>query len=137
MFGTSEEEYTAVRPIKKKATLIIMGSLPSLNEYTRACRGNKYAGANMKKAAEQIISFNIKQQLKEPFVGKVKLAFRWYCKDKRQDLDNICFAKKFILDALVSNAVIEADGWRCVTGFTDEFYISKENPRIEVDICEK
>lgn len=75
--------------------------------------------------------------MKDPFTGKVKLAFRWYCKDKRQDLDNICFAKKFILDALVSSKVIEADGWRCVVGFTDEFYISKENPRIEVDIYEQ
>lgn len=137
MFGTSEEEYTTIRQTKKKATLIITGSLPSLNEYTRACRGNKYAGANMKKAAEEIITLNINRQLKDPFTGKVKLAFKWYCKDKRQDLDNICFAKKFILDALVSSKVIEADGWRCVVGFTDEFYISKENPRIEVDIYEQ
>ena len=137
MIGTSEEEYTTIRQTKKKATLIITGSLPSLNEYTRACRGNKYAGANMKKAAEEIITLNINRQLKDPFTGKVKLAFKWYCKDKRQDLDNICFAKKFILDALVSSKVIEADGWRCVVGFTDEFYISKENPRIEVDIYEQ
>lgn len=137
MIGTSEEEYTTIRQPKKKATLIITGSLPSLNEYTKACRGNKFAGANMKKAAEQIISFNIKQQIKEPFVGKVKLAFRWYCKDKRQDPDNICFAKKFIFDALVTNAVIEADGWRCVIGFTDDFFLDKENPRIEVDIHEQ
>lgn len=118
-------------------TLTIEGSLPSLNQYTRACRGNKFAGAKMKKDAEQIISLYIKQQLKESFAGKVKLAFRWYCKDKRQDLDNICFAKKFILDALVSNKVIEGDSWKYVTGFTDEFFIDKENPRIEVDIYEQ
>lgn len=137
MIGTSEEEYNTVRHTKKKTTLLIMGSLPSLNEYTRACRGNKYAGASMKKAAEEIISYNIEQQLKEPFKGKVKLAFRWYCKDKRQDLDNICFAKKFILDALVSSGIIEADGWRCVVGFTDEFFLDKDNARIEVDIHEQ
>lgn len=134
--GTSEDEYNTVRQAKKKATLIITGSLPSLNEYTRACRGNKYAGANMKKAAEEIITCEIKQQLKKPFVGKVKLAFRWYCKDRRQDLDNICFAKKFILDALVRNKTIEADGWRCVVGFTDDFFVDSQNPRIEVDIYE-
>jgi Holliday junction resolvase RusA-like endonuclease len=62
------------------------------------------------------------------------LAFRWYEPNKKRDLDNICFAKKFILDALVSNEIIVADGWRCVKGFTDNFFIDKEKPRIEVDI---
>ena len=30
-----------------KHTLIIQGSLPNLNDYTRACRSNKFAGANV------------------------------------------------------------------------------------------
>ena len=134
--GTSEDEYNTVRQSNKKATLTIQGSLPSLNQYTRACRSNKYVGAKMKKDAEQVIGLYIMQQLKTSFDGRIKLAFRWYCKDKRQDLDNICFAKKFILDALVANSVIVGDGWRCVTGFTDDFFVDAKNPRIEVDIYE-
>lgn len=134
--GTSEDEYNTVRQSKKKATLTIMGSLPNLNEYTRACRSNKYGAGRIKKEVEDCITYDIRRQLKEPFVGKVKLAFRWYCKDRRQDLDNICFAKKFILDALVRNKTIEADGWRCVVGFTDDFFVDSQNPRIEVDIHE-
>ena len=116
-------------------TLIIEGQLPNLNEYTKACRGNKYVGAQMKKEAERIISAYIQQQLKGVHIeGEVRLAFRWYEPNKMRDLDNICFAKKFILDALVSNGIIVADGWRCVKGFTDNFFIDKEKPRIEVDI---
>ena len=116
-------------------TLIIDGQLPNLNEYTRACRGNKFLGAKMKKNAEEWITFFIKQQLKGVcFEGTVELSFRWYEPNKKRDLDNICFAKKFILDALVSNGVIVADGWKGVIGFTDNFFVDRENPRIEVDI---
>lgn len=115
--------------------MIIDGQLPNLNEYTRACRGNRYAGAQMKKDAERILTAYIHQQLKGVhFEGTVRLAFRWYEPNKKRDLDNICFAKKFILDALVSNGIIVADGWSCVKGFTDQFFIDKEKPRIEVDI---
>jgi Holliday junction resolvase RusA-like endonuclease len=118
-----------------KHTLIIQGRLDGLNEYTKACRTNKFAGAEMKKKAERIITYYINQQLKDVSIkGKARLEFRWYEANKRRDLDNICFAKKFILDALVSNQVIFADSWKGVVGFTDEFFIDKQNPRIEVDI---
>jgi Holliday junction resolvase RusA-like endonuclease len=118
-------------------TLVIEGQLPNLNEYTRACRSNKYVGARMKATSERIITTYIQQQLKGvAFKNTVELSFRWYEPNKKRDLDNICFAKKFILDALVSNGIIIADGWKGVIGFTDNFYVDKENPRIEVDIKE-
>lgn len=132
--GYSEEEYTTVREPKKK-TLIIYGKLAGLNDYTKACRTNKYVGAQMKNRAEMYILAYIRKQNIGLFFGRVKLNFRWYEENRKRDLDNICFAKKFILDALVASGTIEADGWRCVVGFTDEFYIDKVNPRIEVDIC--
>jgi Holliday junction resolvase RusA-like endonuclease len=116
-------------------TLTIEGRLPGLNEYTLACRRNRYAGSKMKKDAENKISASIIKQLEGvQFDGPVELAFRWYEQNKRRDLDNICFAKKFILDALVSNEILKTDNWQGVAGFTDEFFIDKENPRIEVDI---
>lgn len=118
-------------------TLIIKGQLPNLNDYTKACRANKFNGAKMKQESERIITAYIMQQLKGVgFNGAVKLSFRWYEPNKRRDLDNICFAKKFILDALVKSGVIKTDGWQGVAGFTDEFFTDKESPRKEVDISE-
>ena len=118
-------------------TFVIKGKLPNLNEYTRACRSNAYQGARMKEQAEKCIKLYIIQQLKDVhFEGTVELSFRWYEPNKKRDLDNICFAKKFILDALVSSNVIVADGWRGVIGFTDNFFVDADNPRIEVDIRE-
>lgn len=116
--------------------LIIPGRLPNLNDYTKACRANRQAGAAMKKKEEARITRLIIEQEPPRFKGRTRLAFRWYEKNKRRDIDNVCFAKKFILDALVRNAVIEADNWQGVIGFTDEFFIDPDNPRIEVDIEE-
>lgn len=115
-------------------TLTISGRLVGLNDYTKACRGNKYEGANMKKEAEEFIMLCIKQQIPNVhFDAPVELHFRWYEPNRKRDLDNVCFAKKFILDALVKAGTIKTDGWNGVMGFTDEFFITN-NPRVEVDI---
>lgn len=119
----------------KRKTLIIKGRLDNLNDYTKACRSNKFAGAGCKAKNELIITEFIEEQLTGVhFIGKTYLHFRWIEPNKNRDLDNVCFAKKFILDALVRNKVIETDGWRGVWGFTDEFDVDADDPRIEVVI---
>lgn len=119
-------------------TLIINGDLPSLNEYTKANRSKwgQALGAQMKRDAEKLISLYIKaQKLTDvSYTRPVRLDFRWYMENGRKDPDNVCFAKKFILDALVRNGVLENDNFAHIKGFTDEFFIDKENPRIEIDI---
>ena len=61
----------------------------------------------------------------------------WYEKNKKRDLDNISsFGRKVIQDALVDNGTLKNDGWENVVGFSDTFYIDKDNPRIEVIITE-
>ncbi len=102
--------------------------LPSLNEYTKACRTNKYIGAAMKEETENIIWAYIKEQLKCSIIEKpVKIHFTWVESNKKRDLDNICFAKKFILDALVKANIIKNDTQNYVIGFTDTFLYEKKN----------
>lgn len=115
--------------------LVIYGRLDNLNDYTKACRTDPRVGNRMKKKNEEIISGYIIQQMRGiRFDGRVYLHFAWIEPNRNRDLDNVCFAKKFILDALVSNGIIETDGWRGVSGFTDEFGVDADNPRIEVTI---
>ena len=115
--------------------LVIYGRLDNLNDYTKACRTDPRVGNRMKKKNEEIISGYIMQQMRGiRFDGRVYLHFTWIEPNRNRDLDNVCFAKKFILDALVSNGIIETDGWRGVSGFTDEFGVDADNPRIEVTI---
>lgn len=118
-----------------KHTLTIEGQLVNLNDYTSACRTNRYIGAAMKERMEKKITTHILEQLDGVHIHEpVRLSFRWYEPNRKRDLDNICFAKKFILDALVKNNVIVNDGWRWVKGFTDDFFLDREFPRVEVDI---
>lgn len=117
--------------------LIIQGTLPNLNDYTKANRANRYAGANLKKKTEDMIAWHIMQQLHGVhYDNPVTLRFHWFEANRRRDLDNIAFAKKFILDALVKNEIIDDDNWGHVRGFVDVFRIDKENPRVEVVIGE-
>lgn len=118
--------------------LIIPGSLPGLNQYQYACRSHFSKGADMKKNAIKIVSAYIYQQLRGIKIkGKVRIDYNWYEKNKKRDLDNISsFGRKVIQDALVDNEILENDGWNNVVGFSDTFYIDKENPRIEIIITE-
>lgn len=116
---------------------VVDGRLPSLNEYTRACRSNMYAGNQMKKKSETKINLSILRDLKRWKTDKmIFLKFLWVEQNTRRDLDNIAFAKKFILDALVKSGTIPNDGWKNVLGFRDDFSVDKINPRIEVEIVE-
>ena len=114
--------------------LVIKGQLPGLNDYTKACRSNKFVGAQMKADAEQLISLFIRNQHLEPVPGKVYVSFTWYEPNERRDPDNVAFAKKFILDALVANGIIEGDSRKYIKGFSDEVITDKKNPRIVIDI---
>jgi Holliday junction resolvase RusA-like endonuclease len=99
--------------------------LPSLNEYTNKCRNNRYAGAEMKKQIECNIAYYINKlpEYKKP----VKIHFTWVEENKRRDLDNISFAKKFILDSLVKAGKLKNDNRKYVIGFTDGFEYAKES----------
>lgn len=97
--------------------------LPSLNEYINACRSNRFQGSKMKKEVEKDIS----EYLNIPnFEKPIKIHFTWIEGNKRRDLDNVAFAKKFILDALVKNGKLKDDNRRCVTAFTDTFEYSDD-----------
>lgn len=68
----------------------------------------------------------------------VEIAFRFYEPNSRRDIDNVAgWGHKCILDALVKSEIIENDGWKQIRSISDEFYIDKNNPRIEVTIKER
>ena len=98
--------------------------LPSLNEYINLCRTNKYKAAKYKADIEADIALFLCQMPK--YDKPIKIHFNWIEGNKRRDLDNICFAKKFILDAMVKAGKIKDDHRKCVTAFTDNFYYGKE-----------
>ena len=117
----------------------IYGKLPSLNDYVLANRSYRYAGASMKKRVEKQIQESI---FKAIYISEIKkidkypvgLNITWYEPTRRRDIDNICFAVKFIQDALVATGVLENDSQKFVSELNHTVLIDKDNPRVEVEI---
>lgn len=109
--------------------------LMGLNEYTKYNRANKYMGASAKKNEQAYIIWCIREQLGNIKIDKPVMGrFTWIEENKRRDLDNICFAKKFILDALVQAGVLADDNRKIVTNFTDSFeYADKSRVIVELE----
>lgn len=98
--------------------------LPSANEYINKCRYNRYASAEYKADIQAKIApytASIPKQEKT-----VKIHFHWIEGNKRRDLDNICFSKKFILDTLVDQGKLKDDNRKCVCAFEDTFEYGKD-----------
>lgn len=107
--------------------------LPSLNEYIRACRTNPYVAAKFKRDIEEKLEPYIREL---PVFNKVRIHFHWVEDNKRRDLDNICAAKKFILDALVKYERLSDDSRKCVTAFSDTFDHDPKQARVILEIEE-
>ena len=118
----------------KEFFFTIEGRLPSINDYTKACRSNKFNGAAMKKKWQNYVIAAIQDNIKinELIDTPVSITFKFYEPNKRRDIDNIQgFAVKVVNDAL-SKTILPDDRQRYVKKIISEFDIDKNNPRIEV-----
>lgn len=125
--GTHMEEQKD-KPVNE---FIIEGRLPSLNDYTRACRSHWSKGAKFKREVETPIIWCIKAALNagtlRPVEGRIALHIEWHERDKRRDVDNIASAKKFILDAMQRAGIIKNDSREFVAGVYDEVIDDKRD----------
>lgn len=74
-------------------------SLPSLNDYIRECNKHRCQGSKHKKQVQEDIGWFI-NKLPE-YKNPIKIHFIWVENKKPRDFDNVCFAKKYILDVMV------------------------------------
>lgn len=109
---------------KKTAGCYIAVKMPGLNDYIRECRGNRYLAARTKKNLEYFLSVHMKQL--PVFDCPVIIDFEWIEKDRKRDPDNVAFAKKFVLDALVKAGKIPNDTAHYIAGFRDSFTYAEE-----------
>ena len=65
----------------------------------------------------------------------IKIHFHWVESRKNRDIDNVAFAKKFILDAMVKYGKLKDDNRKCVTAFTDTFEYGEKN-KVILEIME-
>lgn len=115
--------------------ITIQGEFPSLNEYIAASKiraGSYNKGAAMKRRDQTEIAAQLpRRKINTP----IRLHYRYYCRTRRRDLDNISgYFHKVFQDALVERGLIPDDSWRHVIGFSDSFTLDRKNPRIEIEI---
>ena len=112
--------------------------MPDLNNYISACSHHHLRGAKMKKDYMMVASLAIRKQLKGVKITKqVYIDYHHYEADMRRDKSNAAsFATKVIEDALQVCGVIQNDGWANIAGYSQEFDVDKNRPRIEVTITE-
>ena len=129
------EQYT-VNSLHKHFT--IQGTLPSLNEYLAACGKNPQVGARLKSKAKFAVNLCIRSQLKRWHTDNpIIIHYKIYEPNMKRDHDNVfCMISKTVQDSLQECGVIDNDGWKNVVNFTHDFYVSKDQPRIEVYIEE-
>ena len=92
-----------------------------LNQYINAERRNKYIAAKIKRDTTQALTYMLLGKEKIPY--PCGLHFHWILKNKRMDLDNVGFAKKFVLDALVKAGLLPDDGLKYITELRDTYEI--------------
>lgn len=119
--------------LSNEVRFTIPGNLPDLNTYVNTNRANRYVGAQIKKDANLLVRISARKFLNNLKIEvPVYIEYHWYCKNKMKDKDNVCFAKKFINDGLQDAGVLLQDNWKAIIGFSDHFYLDKNEPRIEV-----
>jgi len=78
----------------------------------------------------------LKQLTRTPWKGEypVRITFLWITKNTRIDPDNTAFCKKYLLDAMVTKGILEDDTRKHIKGFSDNYAVDPQNPRVEITI---
>lgn len=110
-------------------------TFPDLNDYQKKYAAHWAAGAAMKRDYTHLVRDLAVVTRQPKWCEPVKVLFVWVEEDDARDLDNVAFAKKFVLDGLVEAGVIEDDDRAHVTGWRDEFpRPDPQRPRVEVHL---
>ena len=114
--------------------IVINGTLPSLNTIINEAKKHPMAYASMKNESTQTCQWPMKELPPDFTPDKVFLDITYFVPNWRTDPDNVAAAKKFIMDALVEEEIIEDDTHKFIAGWEESFKKDKENPRIEIEI---
>lgn len=116
-----------------RQTFTIAGRFPSLNEFYRM---SPHEQGRVKNGCDDLVAWSAKAAHVMPYSSPVRYHVLWVEQNRRRDLDNIAFGKKFIQDGLVKARILANDTRREIVGFSDEFAYDAQNPRIVVTLEE-
>lgn len=121
----------------KKLKLVYRGRLPAMNEIIGANRRNFYMGNKLKQKTQQdIMAQFLPQKRGMEFQEKVNMRIWFYEPNQRRDEDNVKSGLKFLLDALQEIKILKNDSPKYLHIASDEVFVDRENPRIEIELEE-
>lgn len=128
-------EIKSLRDKEHEIMFTITGELGTLNEYiTELCR-SLYHGNREKQIYTDQCHWQLKAYARDfRLPAKHNITFIWFRKTDNYDHDNVCFAKKYVLDGMVKSGLIPDDRAKYVGDFIDIFSVDPKNPRVEV-VC--
>lgn len=116
--------------------IVIDGDFPGLNQIINTAKTHFGAYSQMKKEHTERVQWACKELSPDFEPDRVFLNITYFVPNWRKDQDNIAVAKKFILDGMVEEGIIEDDSHQYIAGWKERFKKDKENPRIEVVVEE-
>lgn len=114
-------------------TFEIPGRFVSLNEFYRMHRYEQHV---TKEEHDGRVALCAKAAGIKPARGRITYHVHWVEQNRKRDLDNVAFGKKFVQDGLVKAGIIPNDTHHEIEGFSDSFGYDAKNPRIIVTIKE-
>ena len=105
---------------------------PTLNDLLNITARHWSQRHKSKKQWQGVCKIAIRQGKLKPLAGAVDVTFIFFPPNARRDPDNAsAVVRKFMLDSLQEEGIIEQDNWRGIAGLHDRFEEpDKVNPRI-------
>ena len=117
-----------------RQTFEIPGRFCSLNDFLDMdYRSRDHA----KKRYDNLVAMSAKVAGVKPCRKRIRYHVLWVEQNRRRDLDNVAFGKKFIQDGLIKAGIIRNDTHHEIAGFSDDFAYDSKNPRIVVTLEEE
>lgn len=117
-----------------RQTFEIPGRFVSLNEFYRM---SPHEQGRVKREHDERVAWCAKAARLRPCAKRIRYSVTWVEQNRRRDLDNVAFGKKFIQDGLVKAGILSNDTHHEIAGFSDEFRYDQKNPRIIVTLEEE
>lgn len=109
--------------------------IPTLNEYIKAERSNRYIAAKLKAETQERLTWELlPRPPKPPVESPQELDVVFVLADMRKDWDNVAFGLKFIQDALVEAEILKDDSPKYLNPPRVHFAIDKNDPRTVIRI---
>jgi Holliday junction resolvase RusA-like endonuclease len=122
----------------KVCHFVIPGTLPGMNDIIATARSNYFASAKQKKTfTARCRTSAIAVRSPQRTYKKVAIVIHWYEATMKRDFDNITAGAKFVLDGMVSAALLEDDNREIVKLLVHEVLLDRKRPRVEVTVYEQ